>query len=197
MLRFPYHTRYELIEFAALTPHGSRLVPLHGPWSPAAESCCWSQRRRQVDGICTAWIEGLGILFEDSAFAPDTLPPSSCNSCTCRLPLIAQGRTMAKIRKSPVISGAAGRKYEIDPRRADTAERPLKIGAIVFLSAQSAAGRPLLAGCPGRGIATVGPRAAYAASQPYGPGTRAVKRVPFFEPPAIIPVNQPAPALME
>ncbi len=196
MLRFPYHTRYELIEFAALTlaARVQRLVPLHG--------ACVGRAGRGVlllgpsgAGKSTVTlhclIEGLGILSEDSAFVtPDTLLATGVSNFlharADSLRWIAQGRTMAKIRNSPVIRRRTGvRKYEIDLRRGGypLAERPLKIGAIVFLSAQSAAGRPLLERLPpAEALPRLVREQAYAASQPPWPlFTRAVKRVPFFE----------------
>lgn len=196
MLRFPYHTRYELIEFAVLTlaARVQRLVPLHG--------ACVGRAGRGVlllgpsgAGKSTVTlhclIEGLGILSEDSAFVtPNTLLATGVSNFlharADSLRWIAQSRTTAKIRKSPVIRRRTGvRKYEIDLRRGGypLAERPLKIGAIVFLSAQSAAGRPLLKRLPpAEALPRLVREQAYAASQPqWTLFARAVKRVPFFE----------------
>jgi hypothetical protein len=56
-------------------------------------------------------------------------------------------RDVAAIRASPVIRRRSGvRKFEVDLRRGPyrLAASPLEIGAIVFLSAQQAAGGPLL-----------------------------------------------------
>ncbi len=196
MLRFPYHTRYELIEFAVFTlaARARGLVALHG--------ACVGRAGRGVlllgpsgAGKSTVTlqclIEGLGILSEDSVFVtPDTLLATGVSNFlhvrADSLRWIAQRRTVAKIRKSPIIRRRTGvRKYEIDLRRGEypLAERPLKIGAIVFLSAQPAGEQPLL----GRlrleeALSMLVREQAYAANQP--PWTlfsRTVARVPFFE----------------
>jgi len=196
MLRFPYHTRYELIEFAVFTlaARVQKLVALHG--------ACVGRAGRGVlllgpsgAGKSTVTlqclIEGLEILSEDSVFVtPDKLLATGVSNFlhvrADSLRWIAQGRTLAKIRKSPVIRRRTGvQKYEIDLRRDGypLTERPLKIGAIVFLSARSAAGRPLLKRLlPAEALPMLVREQAYAANQP--PWTlfsRSVKRVPFFE----------------
>ena len=196
MLRFPYHTRYELIEFAVFTlaARVQKLVALHG--------ACVGRAGRGVlllgpsgAGKSTVTlqclIEGLGILSEDSVFVtPDKLLATGVSNFlhvrADSLRWIAQGRTVAEIRKSPVIRRRTGvRKYEIDLRRDDypLTERPLKIGAIVFLSARPAAGRPLLKRLlPAQALPMLVREQAYAASQPsWTLFSRTVKRVPFFE----------------
>jgi hypothetical protein len=196
MLRFPYHTRYELIEFAVFTlaVRVQGLVALHG--------ACVGRAGRGVlllgpsgAGKSTltlqCLIEGVGILSEDSVFVtPDTLLATGVSNFlhvrADSLRWISQGRTVAKIRKSPVIRRRTGvRKYEIDLRRDDypLTGRPLKIVAIVFLSARPAAGRPLLQRLlQDEALPMLVREQAYAANQP--PWTlfaRTVKRVPFFE----------------
>jgi energy-coupling factor transporter ATP-binding protein EcfA2 len=196
MLRFPYHTRYELIEFAVFTlaARVQGLVALHG-------ACVGSAGRGVLlvgpsgAGKSTVTlqclIEGLGILAEDSVFVtPDTLLATGVSNFlhvrADSLRWITQRRSVAKIRKSPVIRRRTGvRKYEIDLRRGDypLAERPLKIGAIVFLSARPAAGRPLLKQLPqDEALPMLVREQAYAANQPpWTLFTRSVTRVPFFE----------------
>jgi energy-coupling factor transporter ATP-binding protein EcfA2 len=196
MLRFPYHTRYELIEFAVFTlaARVQRLVALHG--------ACVGRAGRGVlllgpsgAGKSTVTlqclIEGLGILSEDSVFVtPDMLLATGVSNFlhvrADSLRWIAQRRTVAKIRKSPLIRRRTGvRKYEIDLRRIGypLTERPLKIGAIVFLSAQAAAGRPVLQRLlQQEALPMLVREQAYAANQPlWTLFTRSVKRVPFFE----------------
>jgi energy-coupling factor transporter ATP-binding protein EcfA2 len=196
MLRFPYHTRYELIEFAVFTlaTRVQGLVAMHG--------ACVGRAGRGVlllgpsgAGKSTVTlqclIEGLGILAEDSVFVtPDTLLATGVSNFlhvrADSLRWIAQRRSVAKIRKSPVIRRRTGvRKYEIDLRRGEypLAERPLKIGAIVFLSAQRAAGRPLLKPLhQEEALPMLVREQAYAANQPpWTLFTRTVTRVPFFE----------------
>lgn len=197
MLRFPYHTRYELIEFAVFTlaARVQGLVALHG--------ACVGRAGRGVlllgpsgAGKSTltlqCLVEGLGILSEDSVFVtPDTLLATGVSNFlhvrADSLRWIAQRRTIAEIRQSPVIRRRTGvRKYEIDLRRGDypLVERPLKIGAIVFLSAaHPAAGRPLLKRLPrAQALPVLVREQNYAANQPpWALFARTVTRVPFFE----------------
>ncbi len=196
MLSFPYHTRYELIEFAVFTlaARVQKLVALHG--------ACVGHAGRGVlllgpsgAGKSTVTLQcmmdGIGILSEDSVFVtPDTLLATGVSNFlhvrADSLRWIPPGGSAARIRKSPVIRRRTGvRKYEIDLRRGEhaLAERPLKIGAIVFLSAQGAAGRPLLKRLPpAQAVVMLLREQAYAANQPQWTSfTRAVKRVPFFE----------------
>jgi hypothetical protein len=196
MLRFPYHTRYEFIEFAVLTlaARVQGLVALHG--------ACVGRAGRGVlllgpsgAGKSTVTlqclVEGLRMLAEDSVFVvPDTLVATGVSNFlhvrADSLRWIAQHPSAAQIRKSPVIRRRSGvRKYEIDLRRGafPVTKRPLKIGAIVFLSAQPSAGRPVLRRLPpAEALPLLVREQAYAANQP--PWTlfaRSVTRVPFFE----------------
>jgi hypothetical protein len=196
MLRFPYHTRYELIEFAVFTlaARVQRLVALHGACvgraghgvlllgpSGAGKSTLTLQ----------CLIDGLEILSEDSVFVtPDTLLATGVSNFlhvrTDSLRWIAQGRAVAKIRKSPVIRRRTGvSKYEIDLRRGEhaLAARPMKIGAIIFLSARPAAARPLLKRLlPAQALPMLVREQAYAANQPpWKLFTRSLTQVPFFE----------------
>ena len=197
MLRFPYLIRYELIEFAVFTlaARVQGLVAMHG--------ACVGRAGRGVlllgpsgAGKSTVTlqclIEGLGILAEDSVFiTPDTLLATGVSNFlhvrADSLRWITQRRIVAKINKSPIIRRRSGvRKYEVDLRRGDysLAEHPLKIGAIVFLSAQrAAAGRPLLKRLlQGKALPMLVREQAYAANQPpWASFIRTVTRVPFFE----------------
>lgn len=196
MLRFPYHTRYELIEFAVFTlaARAQRLVAMHG--------ACVGRDGRGVllmgptgAGKSTVTlqclIEGMEILAEDSVFVtPDTLLAGGVSNFlhvrADSLRWIAERRTLAKIRRSPVIRRRSGvRKYEIDLRagRYPLAEHPLRIGAIVFLSAQSGAGRPLLERLSQKeALPMLIHEQAYAANRPpWASFIRSVKRLPFFE----------------
>jgi hypothetical protein len=120
-------------------------------------------------------LQGLDFLSEDSVFvAPDTmLATGVANFLHVRsdsLRWVGRAHDMAAIRKSPVIrrrSGAA--KFELDLRRDGfrLAPAPLKIVAVVFLSAQRAGGRPLLQSLPkSRMLASLTAAQAYAANQP-------------------------------
>ena len=62
MLRFPYHIRYELIEFAVFTlaSRAQRLVPLHAACvglDGRGDLAHGTQRRRQVN-CCSAMLAG-------------------------------------------------------------------------------------------------------------------------------------------
>jgi hypothetical protein len=196
MLQFPYHTRYELIEFAVFTlaARVQRLVALHG--------ACVGHAGRGVlllgpsgAGKSTVTlqclIEGLGILSEDSVFVtPDTLLATGVGNFlhvrADSLHWIAQASTAARIRKSPLIRRRTGvRKYEIDLRRDNypLTDRPLQIGAVVFLSARPATDHNLLKRLlPAEALPMLVHEQAYAANQsPWPLFARSVKRVPFFE----------------
>jgi hypothetical protein len=196
MLRFPYHTRYELIEFAVftLTARAQGLVAMHGACVGSAGSGVLlmgptGAGKSTVTLQCL--IEGLEMLAEDSVFvAPDTLLATGVSNFlhvrADSLRWIAERAMVAKIRQSPVIRRRSGvRKYEIDLRAGGypPAKRPLKIGAIVFLSAQGAAGRPLLERLRRKdALPMLVHEQAYAANQPpWASFIRTVKRLPFFE----------------
>jgi hypothetical protein len=196
MLRFPYHTRFEIIEFAVFTlaARTQGLVAMHGACVGRAGNGILlmgpsGAGKSTVTLQCL--IEGWEILAEDSVFVtPDTLLATGVSNFlhvrVDSLRWIAERTTAAKIRQSPVIRRRSGvRKYEIDLRGGDypLAAHPLKIGAIVFLSAQSAAGRPLLKRLPLKeAIPMLVHEQAYAANQPpWAPFIRNVKRLPFFE----------------
>ncbi len=176
MLRFPYHVRYELIEFAAYTlaARVQGLVPLHG-------ACVGSKGR----GILLLGASGAGkstlalqcllqrldFLSEDSLLVePRTLLATGASnfihvrSDSLRWVELANDR--ARIRKSPVIRRRSGvRKFEVDLRKGgfSLARQPLRISAIVFLSPLSAGRQQLLAPLPLEVL-----RANLAATQPYG-----------------------------
>jgi hypothetical protein len=180
MLRFPYHARYELLEFAVFTlaARVQGLVPLH--------AACVGRGSRGLllmgpggSGKSTValqcLLQGFDFLSEDSVFvAPDSmLATGVANFLHVRsdsLRWLARGRDVTAIRKSPVIRRRSGaRKFEVDLRRGDhrLAASPLKIVALVFLSQQSAGGRPLLKSLPKSALlANLTTAQAYAANQP-------------------------------
>jgi hypothetical protein len=99
---------------------------------------------------------------------------------------VGAARVAARIRNSPVIRRRTGvRKYEIDLRRSESAlaSRPLKIGAIVFLSARPAAGRPLLTRLPpSQALPMLIREQCYAANRPpWNEFACKAARLPFFE----------------
>jgi hypothetical protein len=157
MMRFPYHARYELIEFAVFTlaARTQQLVSLHA-------ACVGREGRGLLlmgpsgAGKSTlamlSLLQGFDFVSEDSVFvAPDTLLATGvANFLHVRadsLRWVERTRDVAAIRASPVIRRRSGiRKFEVDLRHGSyrLAASPPKIGAIVFLSAQKAAGDSLL-----------------------------------------------------
>jgi hypothetical protein len=157
MLRFPYHARYEYIEFAVFTlaSRCQELVSLH--------AACVGRGGRGIllmgpsgSGKSTVTLhcilQGFDMLSEDSVFvAPHTmLATGVANFLHVRsdsLRWLGKTRDAAAIRKSPVIRRRSGvRKFEVDLRRGAfrLAASPLKITAVVFLSPESAGDRSLL-----------------------------------------------------
>jgi hypothetical protein len=183
MLRFPYHTRYELIEFAAYTlaARTQRLAALH--------AACVGTGGRGVllmgasgAGKSTValhcLLRGLEFLSEDAVFVqPSTLlATGAANFLHVRsdsLHWLGRTRAAATIRRSPVIRRRSGvRKFEVDLRRGGfkLARAPLELVSIVFLSPRSARGGPLLTPL-GRAdlVARLEFAQAYAAGQPEWP----------------------------
>ena len=156
MLRFPYHTRYELIEFAVYTLacRAQRLVPLH--------AACVGLNGRGIllmgpsgSGKSTvtlhSLLSGFDFLSEDSVFvAPQSMRATGTpNFLHVRTDsLSGLGRSAASlIRKSPIIRRRSGvEKFEVDLRRGKfhLAKAPLKIVGVAFLSSRSAGKGPLL-----------------------------------------------------
>jgi len=148
MLRFPYHIRYELIEFAAFTlaSRAQRLVPLHaacvglagrgillmGP-SGAGKSTIALQ----------CLLDGFEFLAEDSVFiAPEPMRATgAANFLHVRADSLKwlEAAERALIRNSPTIERRSGvKKFEVDLRRSEftLAKRPLKIIGVAFLSSR-------------------------------------------------------------
>lgn len=164
-LCFPYHTRYELIEFAVFTlaARAQKLVPLHG--------ACVSQRGRGVllvgdsgAGKTTAalhcLLEGLDFVSEDSVFvAPETLLATGvANFLHVRSDSLTwlEGLPAARtICAAPIIERRSGvRKFEVDLRHGGfrLARSAPRLDAVVFLSGEPAGKRPLLTPLSSRGI---------------------------------------------
>jgi energy-coupling factor transporter ATP-binding protein EcfA2 len=196
MLRFPYHTRYEFIEFAVFTlaSRCQDLVSLH--------AACVGRGGRGIllmgpsgSGKSTVTLHcllrGFDMLAEDSVFvAPDTmLATGVANFLHVRsdaLRWLGKTRDAAAIRKSPVIRRRSGvRKFEVDLRRGAyrLAASPLKITAVVFLSPQSAGDRPLLKPLSKSDLfARLTAAQAYAANQPkWAAFCKSVSRLGAFE----------------
>ncbi|HEX3951586.1 MAG TPA: hypothetical protein VHW95_17180 [Steroidobacteraceae bacterium] len=195
MLRFPYHTRYELIEFAvfSLAQRAQGLVSLHaacvglggrgilmmGP-SGAGKST--------VALMCL--LQGLDFLSEDAVFvAPDSLLATGIANFL-HVPANSLGwmerEKAAAVRHSPVIRRRSGvKKFELDLRHGvyRLAASPLQICAVVFLSSNNARSGPLLIPLSKSTLlAKLDKAQAYAANQPEWPTfKRHVCRLEAFE----------------
>ena len=155
-LGYPYHARYELVEFAVFTlaARCQRLASLHAAcvglhgrgvllMGPSGSG------KSTVTMLCL--LQGFDFLSEDSVFvAPRTMRATGvANFLHVRadsLKWIAKP-VARRIRQSPVIQRRSGiRKYEVDLRTGGhrLAARPQKIAAVVFLSAKRAGKQPLL-----------------------------------------------------
>jgi hypothetical protein len=152
MLRFPYHTRYELIEFAVFTlaARVQGLVSLH--------AACVGRGSRGLllmgasgAGKSTVALQcllrGFDFVSEDSTLvAPNTMLATGVANFLHVRPdsvrWVTQARDVAAIRSSPVITRRSGaKKFELDLRRGGhrLATSPLKLASVIFLSAKSAA----------------------------------------------------------
>jgi hypothetical protein len=186
MLRFAYHTRYELIEFAVYTlaARTQGLAALHA--ACVGRDCggvvlmgASGSGKSTVALHCL--LRGLDFLSEDAVFVqPSTmLATGAANFLHVRsdtLRWLGRTRAAAAIRRSPVIRRRSGvRKFEVDLRRGGfkLARAPLKLESIVFLSARSAGGGSLLRPL-GREdlLARLESAQAYAAGQPEWPAFR-------------------------
>ncbi len=157
MLRFPYHIRYELLEFAVFTlaSRALRLVPLH--------AACVGMDGRGIllmgpsgSGKSTvalhSLLSGFDFLSEDSVFvAPQSMRATgAANFLHVRadsLRWLGRSAASTQIRKSPIIRRRSGvEKFELDLRRGKfhLAKAPLKIVGVAFLSSRSAAEGPPL-----------------------------------------------------
>jgi hypothetical protein len=157
MLSFPYHVRYELIEFAAYM-----LIPRVNGWVPLHAACVGAARRAILllgasgAGKSTLSLHcaraGLEFLSEDATFvAPHGLRasgvPNFLHLRPASLRFLRGTRLETRIRRSPVIRRRSGeRKYEIDLRATNfrLAASPMRIVAVVVASARRATRRRLL-----------------------------------------------------
>jgi hypothetical protein len=180
MLRFPYHIRYEVIEFAvfALASRAQRLAPLH--------AACVGLNGRGIllmgpsgSGKSTvalhSLLNGFDFLSEDSVFvAPKSMRATGVANFlhvrTDSLSWLGPAPASALIRKSPIIRRRSGvEKFELDLRsgKFHLAKAPLKIVGVAFLSSRTAAKglllRPL---SEAETLARLKREQAYGASQP-------------------------------
>lgn len=157
MLKFPYHLRYELIEFALLTlaARAQDLVPLH--------AACVALRghgllldgatgsgKSTLSAACIA--AGFELLAEDGVFVdPLTLRATGCATFlhlrADSLRFVRDAQLRDAFREAPGIRRRSGaRKFELDARaaRLRLAAQPPRLAALIVLSTAPARGRPLL-----------------------------------------------------
>jgi hypothetical protein len=196
LLRFPYHVRYEFIEFAAFTlaSRSQKLVSLH--------AACVGRAGRGIllmgpsgSGKSTVTLQcllrGFDILSEDSVFIEPNklLATGVANFLHVRsesLRWLERARDADLIRRSPVIRRRSGvKKFEIDLRRGpyELAASPLKVAAVVFLSPENARGQPLLRRLSKSSLLEkLAEAQAYAVNQPeWGRFSKNLLRIDAFE----------------
>jgi hypothetical protein len=179
LLRYPYHARYELLEFAVfvLAGRAQGLVPLHA-------ACVGLNGRGLLlvgdtgAGKSTValhcLLHGLDFLSEDSVFVlPEAmLATGVANFLHLRkdsLRFLA-GSSASQVRRSPVIRRRSGvEKFEVDLRRTGyrLAPAPLEVSGVVFITRRSA-GRHAILGSLRKSemLAKLDRRQRYASIQP-------------------------------
>jgi hypothetical protein len=156
-LRYPYHVRYELLEFAVylLAARAQQLVPLHAACVGHGGQGVLLMGRSGAGKstlVLHCLLGGSDFLAEDSVLVqPETLRATGVASFLHirrdSLRFLARAERMALLRNSTLIRRRSGvEKLEIDLRRPGyrLAAAPLAIRAVVFLSAARAGMRPLL-----------------------------------------------------
>jgi hypothetical protein len=157
MLRFPYHLRYEVIEFAVFTLacRAQGLVPLHAACvglDGRGILLMGSSGAGKSTVALQCLLEGFDFLSEDSVFvAPQSMRATgAANFLHVRadsLRWLGRSRLRSIISGSPVIRRRSGiEKFELDLRRKEfrLAREPLKIIGVAFLSPRPGGTGPLL-----------------------------------------------------
>lgn len=180
MLAFPYHVRYELLEFAiyTLVARVLGLVPLHGA-AVASQGRAVLLTGPTGSGKSTAFLScalsGLELLSEDAVFLePRSLRTTGCANFlhlrTDGMDAVRDPGLRAAIRRSPVIRRRSGvRKYEFDLRHSSmrAASRAPRLTAVVALSPRQARGAQLLEPLsPAQALAWLRREQPYARAQP-------------------------------
>jgi hypothetical protein len=196
LLRYAYHVRYELLEFAVyvLAARVQQLVPLHAAcvgYGGAGILLLGPSGSGKSTLVLQCAHEGLDFLAEDSVLVrpQHLLATGVANFLHLRpdaLRFLDRPSRAALLRSSAIIRRRSGvRKLEIDLRRPAyrLAAAPLRIRAVLFLSAQRASADRLLV--PLGRTAALGRLAAhqrYAASQPgWSAFRKRVSALPAYE----------------
>lgn len=163
MLEYPYHARYELIEFAFLTlaSRAQSLVPLHAACVGRDESgllLMGSTGSGKSTLSLHALAGGMQLLSEDSAFvAANSLTitgvPNYVYLQREALNFLQPGQLRQQIQNSPEIRRRSGvQKYQANLRemRGSIAQAPLQLTAIAMLSHHSVTKQPALKPLPSK-----------------------------------------------
>lgn len=195
MLRFPYHIRYEMLEFAVyvLAARVQALVPLHAGCvgrDGAGVLLLGPSGSGKTTLTLHCLLQGLEFLAEDSVLVRPAglLATGVANFLHVRPDslrfLASEGRKL--VRRAAVIRRRSGvEKFEVDLRRPGyrLAPAPVRIRAAVFISSRNAGRQPLLRPLDRRQL--LGQLAAtqkYAAHQPgWRAFTSRIARLPAFE----------------
>ncbi|WP_116809864.1 serine kinase [Steroidobacter cummioxidans] len=196
MLPFPYHVRYELIEFAVYTlaARAQGLIPLHAACI-GRSGCGILLMGPSGAGKSTVTLQcvlrGLEFLAEDSVLVqPENLLATGLASFLHlrhdSLRFLTNPVQAASIANSPVIQRRSGvEKLEIDLRGPSyaLAPSPLCTIAVVFLSNDIAPGKSLLVPVHREALASrLAENQRYAANQPgWSAFERALTLLPAFE----------------
>ncbi|XHS78839.1 hypothetical protein ACFJGW_02410 [Burkholderiaceae bacterium UC74_6] len=175
LMRHRYHARYELLEFAVfmLASRAQGLIPLHAAcvgWRGQAALLVGESGAGKTTLSLQSLLDGMEFLTEDAVFidAASLRATGVANYLHPRfdaLRFVQPESRRAQITASPVIRRRSGvEKYELDLRTSGgvLAEAPLKLTAIVMLSAESAGDGSLL-----RELAAPSALERLRASQPY------------------------------
>ena len=149
--RFPYHARYELLEFAVFTlaSRARQLVPLHAGCIDIAGTGVLLVGESGAGKSTLALqclLQGGRLVTEDAAFvdADQLMAMGVANFLHLRedaLPWIVDAAMTMRVRRSPVIRRRSGvEKFELDLRQDAglIAAGPAILGAIVFISKETA-----------------------------------------------------------
>ena len=196
MLRYPYHLRYELLEFAVyvLATRAQQLVPLHAG--------CWGRNGRGLlligaSGagkstlVLQALLAGLELLAEDSVLVKPAglMATGVANFLHLRrdsLRFVTRSQRAALTAAATLIRRRSGvQKLAIDLRRlrCRLARAPQRLCALVFISGRRAGRGPLLRPLPRRHVLQrLAATQRYAAQQASWPGfLRRISALPAYE----------------
>jgi hypothetical protein len=196
MLAFPYHARYELLEFSVFTlaTRALGLVPLHAACIGLPDRALLlvgESGAGKSTLTLQCMLRGMQLLAEDAVFIdPRSLlatgVPNFLHLRSNSVRYVDSRAWTTRIRRSGVIRRRSGvRKLEVDLRRGGfrIARGALQITGIVFVSPERARGPGLLSPIdPARAIRRLAGSQEYAAGlAAWKPFSTSLTRVPAFE----------------